>query len=102
MRHSVGGPARRQCPRLVPVLRDRLPTEAAGNPLALVELPKSVRIGPATKELIRREAWWPPARDEHPPGNLPGSPLRHGARLSLPSSQSQVPDNEHARSQGQW
>lgn len=52
-----------RAPGLDPSLRDRLLAEAAGNPLALVELPKSVRPGKAA------------------PGGLPPSLLPLTARL---------------------
>ena len=67
-------------PALVPALRDRLLTEAAGNPLALVELPKSVRTGP-------------PA-----PSGLSPSLLPLTARLerAFAAQQSRLPDTTRA------
>jgi len=42
-----------RAPGLDPALRDRLLAEAAGNPLALVELPKAVRPGPGWSRSTR-------------------------------------------------
>jgi DNA-binding CsgD family transcriptional regulator len=68
-----------RAPGLDLAVRDRLLSEAAGNPLALVELPKSVRPG-------------------HPAGGLTGSLLPLTARLeqSFAAQQSSLPETTRA------
>jgi DNA-binding CsgD family transcriptional regulator len=69
-----------QSPGLDSALRDLLLAEAAGNPLALVELPKSVRPGPAAA------------------GGLSGSPLPLTTRLehAFAAQQSGLPETTRA------